>query len=278
MSRAVGVCLSVESRRARRRRIGSTTSGLALLLGFVAITACSGDDTTTNGGGSGRPGGSNGGPSSGTTGGSSSGTTGGGVVVPIGTPQKGEGTYYDADGSGNCSFDPSPGDLDVAAMNEVDYAGSAVCGACAEVTGPKGKVTVRIVDQCPGCKKGDLDMSPQAFDKVGEHSAGRIAITWSVVPCAVTGNVTYRFKEGSSQYWTAIQVRNHKLPITKLEFKKDGAYTAVKRESYNYFVDAAGAGPGPVTIRLTALDGQTIEDTLPGVIDSAVVQGKSQFK
>ena len=189
----------------------------------------------------------------------------------------GEGTYYAADGSGNCMFDRSPGDLDVAAMNAVQYAGSAVCGACATVMGPKGQVTVRIVDQCPGCKKGDLDLSPQAFDKIGEHSAGRIPITWSVVPCAVTGNVAYRYKEGSSQYWTAIQVRNHRLPIASLELQRDGAWMKVNRESYNYFVAPGGAGPGPVTVRITALDGQTREDTLPAVASGTVVQGAGQF-
>jgi expansin (peptidoglycan-binding protein) len=200
----------------------------------------------------------------------------GGQPVPIGERQTGEGTYYAADGSGNCMFDKSPDD--VAAMNAAQYAGGAVCGECAEVEGPKGKVTVRIVDQCPGCKKGDLDLSPQAFDKIGEHSAGRIPITWSVVPCAVTGNVSYRYKEGSSQYWTAIQVRNHRLPIAKLELQKDGAWLAIPREPYNYFIASGGAGPGAVTVRITAPDGQTLTDTLPAVTSAAVVPGASQFR
>jgi expansin (peptidoglycan-binding protein) len=201
-----------------------------------------------------------------------------GPAVFLGEPQSGEGTYYDADGSGNCMFDKSPGDLDVAAMNAAQYAGSALCGACAHVTGPKGEVTVRIVDQCPGCKKGDLDLHPQAFDKIGEHSAGRIPITWNLVACAVTGNVSYRYKEGSSQWWTAIQVRNHRLPITKLELRKNGAWGAIQREPYNYFVDAGGAGPGPVTVRITALDGQTLEDSIAPASSGSVVSGAAQFR
>jgi len=218
------------------------------------------------------------------SGGPGTGGTGGGggssppAVTSLGEPQMGEGTYYAADGSGNCMFDKSPGDLDVAAMNAVQYAGSAVCGACAAVTGPKGQVTVRIVDQCPGCKQGDLDLSPQAFDQIGEHSAGRIPITWSVVPCAVSGNVAYRYKEGSSQYWTAIQVRNHRLPIASLELQRDGAWMKVNREPYNYFIAPGGAGPGPVTVRITALDGQTLVDTLPPVSSATVVPGAGQFK
>jgi expansin (peptidoglycan-binding protein) len=199
-------------------------------------------------------------------------------AVPLGQPQMGEGTYYDADGSGNCMFDKSPGDLDVAAMNAPQYAGGAVCGECAQVTGPKGMVTVRIVDQCPGCKQGDLDLSPQAFDKIGEHSAGRIPITWSVIPCAVSGNLSYRYKEGSSQFWTAIQVRNHRLPVAKLELFKDGAWVAIPREPYNYFIAAGGAGPGPVRVRVTASDGQMVEDMLAPVSDGGVVPGTAQFR
>src|SRR5436190_1219322 len=71
----------------------------------------------------------------------------------------GEGTYYDADGTGNCSFDASPNDLMVAAMNDADYHTAAWCGACVAVTGPAGTVTVRVVDRCPGCASGDLDLS-----------------------------------------------------------------------------------------------------------------------
>src|SRR4051812_23385927 len=73
-------------------------------------------------------------------------------LVPSGgeTLHTGQATYYNgADGSGNCSFDATPSDLMIAAMNHVDYAASAICGAYVEISGPKGLVTVRIVDQCP---------------------------------------------------------------------------------------------------------------------------------
>ena len=73
------------------------------------------------------------------------------------TEESGEATYYDfADDSGNCGFPPSPGDLMVAAINTPQYAGSAACGSCAHVVGPRGEVTVRIVDGCPECPSGDM--------------------------------------------------------------------------------------------------------------------------
>ena len=82
------------------------------------------------------------------------------LVIRDATYRTGEGTYYNADGTGNCSFDPSPEDLMVAAMNHADYDNAALCGAFIEVIGPKGRVVVRIVDRCPECARGDVDMSP----------------------------------------------------------------------------------------------------------------------
>ena len=53
-------------------------------------------------------------------------------------------TFYGATGAGACSFDPSPNDLLVAAMNAEEYNTASVCGAYVLVNGPKGSVMVRI--------------------------------------------------------------------------------------------------------------------------------------
>ena len=99
-----------------------------------------------------------------------------------GTVYSGEATYYDADGTGACGFKATPNDLDVAAMNGSQYKKSW-CGQCVLVTGPSGMVKVRIVDLCPGCAFGGLDLSKQAFAAIAALSAGRVKITWHFVPC-----------------------------------------------------------------------------------------------
>ena len=190
----------------------------------------------------------------------------------------GEATYYDfADGSGNCSFDPTPNDLMVGAMNHTDYAASAACGACAHVTGPNGEVTVRIVDRCPECPAGDIDLSPEAFEKIAELAQGRVPISWQYVPCGVSGPIQYRFKEGSNQWWTAVQLRNHRHAIASLEVEKNGSFSAVPREDYNYFVDASGMGPGPYTFRVTDVYGHVLVDTGIAHMEAQVVDGAEQF-
>ena len=186
-------------------------------------------------------------------------------------------TWYDATGAGHCGYDPSPEDMDVAAMNAPEFNNSAMCGACAEVEGPQGTVRVRITDSCPECNVGHLDLSKQAFAKISPLVAGRVQTRWRLVTCAVQGPVRYRIKEGSSQWWAAIQVRNHLLPIQKMEWLKNGAWAEVKREPYNYFVEPAGMGPGPVRIRITAIDGQQLEDTLPQIAANQIFNGAKQF-
>ena len=217
--------------------------------------------------------------SDGTNGGTgpATGTSPGGVTPPLATPQNGVATFYDGDGSGACSFPSDPNDLDFAAMDAAEWDTSAACGACANVVGPNGTVTVRITDLCPGCEAGHLDLSRQAFAKIASLDKGRVPITWTLVACGVSGNVAYHYKDGSSQWWTAVQVRNHRLPIAKLEWKKDGAWVPVARESYNYFVEPGGMGTSPVSIRITAWSGETLEDTIPAPASELDAQGASQF-
>jgi len=191
--------------------------------------------------------------------------------------ERGEGTFYDARGTGSCSFDP-PADPMVAALNAPDYDHAAWCGACLAVSGPSGEVVVRVVDVCPGCKHGDLDLSREAFARLAPLSAGRVAIAWREVACPVSGPLAYQLKSGSNAYWTAIQLRNHRYAIDRLEARgAAGAYQAVARADYNYFVAPSGLGPGPYALRVTDVHGHTLEDGAIVLGDAALRPGAGQF-
>jgi expansin (peptidoglycan-binding protein) len=200
--------------------------------------------------------------------------------VVLGAQHQGQATYYTtANGDGACSFGASPNDLNVAALNAPDYSTAAYCGACADVVGPSGTVRVRIVDKCPECPSGNLDLSPQAFAKIAALELGRVPITWNLVACDVTGPVNYRYKDGANAWWTAVQVANHRLPIAKFEWSADGTtFKEIPRTDYNYFLDESGFGSAPVTVRITASDGQTLTDSLPAVKEYLVVEGHEQFQ
>ena len=191
-------------------------------------------------------------------------------------PRLGEGTHYDADGSGRCSF--PAGDRMVAAISGPDYDGAASCGACVEVSGPNGDTVVRIVDVCPRCKAGDLDLSVEAFAEIAPVRAGRIPISWRVVPCEVTGPVAYHFKDGSSAHWMAIQVRDHRYPIAGLEARDPGGeWRSFARAAYNYFIAPDGLGPGPHTLRVSDTRGHAIIDDYIAAGADVLRTGKAQL-
>lgn len=181
-------------------------------------------------------------------------------------------TFYDADGGGACLYDHPSADLMVAAMNTRDYETSKACGARVQVRAADGStITVRIVDECPGdCQVGQIDLSEEAFARLADPSLGRIPITWSLVSPDLSGLLAIRYKDGSSQYWCGLQVIDHRNPIARLEVSANGAFKALERTSYNYFLSPDGSGCGS-TIRITDIYGESL--TIPAL---AIEPGATQ--
>jgi expansin (peptidoglycan-binding protein) len=188
-------------------------------------------------------------------------------------------TYYAATGAGACSFDPSSDDLMVAAMNADEYDNAAVCGEYLKVTVPKGMITLRIVDLCPECKAGHLDLSKEAFALIADLPQGIVPITWQLISPALNGPIAYHFKDGSNQWWTAVQVRNHRNPIAMFEYRdENGQWVVVPRASYNYFVQTdPGMGLGPYTFRVTDIYGNVLVDSGIPFIENGTLNGAAQF-
>jgi len=139
-------------------------------------------------------------------------------------------------------------------------------------------VTVRVVDQCPECAVGDVDLSREAFSEIADLEAGRVPISWKVVSCSIEGPIAYHFKEGSSQWWTAVQIRNHRNPIDRLEvLGSDGAYVELEREDYNYFVAEAGLGTGAYSFRVTDQWGYRLRDAAIALSENGSVDGEANF-
>jgi expansin (peptidoglycan-binding protein) len=93
----------------------------------------------------------------------------------------------------------------------------------------------------------------------------------------VSGPVRYHFKEGSNQWWTAVQIRVARNAVATLEVQKDGGYVEVSRVDYNYFVDETGMGPGPYAFRITDVGGNVLEDTGVPFVEAGDSPGAAQF-
>ncbi len=195
--------------------------------------------------------------------------------LPIGQSTDGIITFYDGDGRGACGYDATNDDF--AAIYTGGWAASAACGTCLEVTGPKGVLVVRVVDQCPDCDDHHLDLRKTSFAKIAEVADGRVNVKYKAVTCPTSGNLQVQMKDGSNPYWLALQIRNHRRPVTKVEGKRDGAWVVMPRTDYNYFVAESGLGDGPIAIRVTADDRSVVEGTLPAIQPGAVVTLTSQF-
>lgn len=186
---------------------------------------------------------------------------------------------------GAALLDPIPSTMEITALNSADYNSNgvkaALAGAYLEVEGPKGSTTVYVTDLYPDGAVGALDLCPTSFAKIGDIVDGKIDIKWHVVKAPITGNVSYRIKEGSSQWWGAIQVRNHKYPVLKMEYYKDGQWINMEKMEWNHFV-STNMGTDAIKIRITDINGSRVTDTLPKLPDSGtsrayIVPGNVQF-
>ncbi|MER7457615.1 expansin EXLX1 family cellulose-binding protein [Micromonospora sp. NPDC126480] len=184
-----------------------------------------------------------------------------GLAPPAaGVPNKGKATFYDSKGAGgNCSYPAAPADRRYVALGPSEYAAGAACGGHLDVTGPKGTVRVLVMDQCPECPPGHIDLSREAFARIADPVQGVVPVTYrAVADPPLPGPLTFRIKEGSSRWWFAVLVADHGNPLRAVEVRQGGRWRAADRQDYNYWVVPDGAGPGPYTIRVTDTRGHRV--------------------
>jgi expansin len=159
------------------------------------------------------------------------------------------------------------------AMDATDYASAAPCGACVEITRDGTRtVVVTIVDQCPGCQAGHIDLSEAAFMQLGDVSEGYLGtgnggavglISWRYVACPVPGDVSYELKDPTNVYWNQILVEDHRYAIDKVEAMVSGQWAAAVRQTDNYWQVGTGSlGSAPYAIRVTDVNGDAIQAQL----------------
>jgi hypothetical protein len=172
-------------------------------------------------------------------------------------------THYVLTGLPNCSYSP-PSDGLYAALPAPEYAGAADCGGYLEVSGPDGSVRVKVIDQCPECAAGHVDLSETAFARLAPLAAGLVNVSYTLLADpALPGPVSVEVKQGSSQYWLALLADNTGNPLAKVQVETSSGWLSLARASYNYWIAASGAGQGPFTVRLTDTQGHQV--TVSGI-------------
>ena len=170
-------------------------------------------------------------------------------------------THYVLEGLPNCSYPTPPANGLFVALSPSEYDSAAACGGYMTVTGPNGSsVTVQVIDQCPECATGHIDLSEPAFAELAPLGAGLINVQYQyLVDPPLPGPITMEVKQGSSQYWLALLADNTGNPLASVQVETaSGGWVNLARANYNYWIAQSGAGSGPFTVRLTDTAGHTV--------------------
>ncbi|KAF7982260.1 hypothetical protein HWV62_29497 [Athelia sp. TMB] len=89
----------------------------------------------------------------------------------------GTGTWFEPD-VGNCGWRNKSTDM-IVALPTSDYDGGKHCGKKIKIKSEGKTHTAEVVDRCPDCHEGSLDMSPSLFKEFASLGKGEIKVTWS---------------------------------------------------------------------------------------------------
>lgn len=175
----------------------------------------------------------------------------------------GKSTFYGGNvQGGTCSFSTYtlPAGLYGTAFSGQAWNNAANCGGCVKVSHGGKTITAMIVDKCPECDEGHLDLFQDAFTALDNPSKGIIDTSYEFVQCPkVSGPLTIHTKSGVSPYWFSAQVVNANRRTSKMEVSTDGkTWKEAARTDYNFFEIPSGVGANSASIRVTSASGDVI--------------------
>ncbi|KAG3112033.1 hypothetical protein PI124_g10517 [Phytophthora idaei] len=195
--------------------------------------------------------------------------------------------YYEGDGtsytlgdisSGNCNFMSAipTASTNYAALNNDQWDNLANCGRCAEVSciddqcaDQTTTAIVQILDRCPECSSGDLDLSPTVFKHITGSDPSRLTIRWKFVDCPNPGNIEVCLKSGSNGYYVAVQPTNTLVGVETVTI--NGESTTMVDSAYYYLIESTSdVDLTSVAVSITSVEGETVEGTYSLTADECV--------
>ncbi|KAI1319489.1 RlpA-like double-psi beta-barrel-protein domain-containing protein-containing protein [Xylariaceae sp. FL0255] len=98
------------------------------------------------------------------------------LATSVAAQESGPMTYY-TPGLGACGVTSTSNDA-VVALNTADYDNGAHCFQWITIDGNGAQTAAQVVDLCPGCGAGGIDVSPAIFDDIAPLSEGVVEVTW----------------------------------------------------------------------------------------------------
>ncbi|ETN08025.1 hypothetical protein PPTG_12538 [Phytophthora nicotianae INRA-310] len=191
------------------------------------------------------------------------------TAFPTAAYFEGDGTTYTLGGvsSGNCNLMSwnSIAATNYAALNNEQWNNLGNCGRCAQVScideaceDQTATAIVQIVDRCPECKYGDLDLSPSVFRTITGSDPSRLSIRWQFVDCPNPETLKICLKTGSNGFWIAVQPTNAVIGVKSVSI--NGNTASMISGAYYYLITSSSeVDLTAVEVSVTSMDGQVIE-------------------
>ena len=155
-----------------------------------------------------------------------------------------------------------------------------MCDACVRIETEEGKsLTLRVVTTGI-TTPNSIDVSPQAYALLNSGEYPRL-MSWYVTRCPENDrNLFFQFQTGANIWWTSLWVRNIALPVSSVEVKSTNhpEWYALTRGGDGTWTDSSGFGEGPFQLRVTAIDGQVIQESFDGFEPGELLEGTAQFE
>ena len=126
------------------------------------------------------------------------------------------------------------------------------------------EILAQVVDLCPECKEGDVDLSIPAYKAVTGRWPHRLAFEWEWASCAgaVEGPITFAPKGAErNAFWQAFYLANEKFPIKKVFLNG----VALERSQFNFWIHPTAAPPPGATLELEADNGARLKAALADI-------------
>lgn len=109
------------------------------------------------------------------------------------------------------------------AINAKQYENSLACGKCVNIKYNNRNINAIIVDICPECSYGDLDLFTDTYNELIQEDPGRKKISWEFINCPnniISNSIQLRLDE-LNPYWVNIQPENFKCGIKSIFIKQN---------------------------------------------------------
>ena len=176
---------------------------------------------------------------------------------------EGMAVFYDpGQAAGSCGLGPFPAGGWYASLPPRRYGSGRACGSYVDVHGPAGMVRAEVVDVCPDCAAGTVDLSRAAFAQIADLDSGTVTVSYqAAVDPPLPGPLVLRLDAAGRPGTLAVQVLNHGNRLLSVDASRAGG------RWQRLVPDPDGYWTGPLR------PGQAAASTTPGGTTSAVAGG-----